>query len=445
MHTLKSVWKKTIWTAIFCAFLALIVFMSQGMANNQPVIFAMFILAAIVGAIALVYSKHKEALVIALLAVTVDVFLEASYWSSTIEDIGAQIVREKAQQAARDIVIEKRKERYSNSEVGKAPAQIEAEIRAAQQNERWTSSKNCMAATATASRVFCEGYFKLQAELAAAKEASSLEETVWGRGTTIEVDMPRNLAKGAMWISDITGVSVQSATNFLVAALVLFTMAGLALPLRIGFMPEKPQETPTQAKPIEAPIVPEAKEPGQGGVSELPGQGGGMVENDDPDPDGGEEIVAEAAPEEEVFRDATKNPPHSATVLNHPMKDKHPTNASFRIEEKLSTGEVKHFLRDCMQVDKEALLALRSAIQMHEPFDDDAKAKLMPSDTLYTEYGDWCGANNLAKMPKKMFSMRINRALKIKGGKHAANRDADGLLFPLLRKAAIKEPIKVYA
>ncbi len=52
---------------------------------------------------------------------------------------------------------------------------VEAEIRAAQQHYRWTSSEGCTNATVTLSREFCEGYHKLEAELAAARKNESLQ------------------------------------------------------------------------------------------------------------------------------------------------------------------------------------------------------------------------------------------------------------------------------
>jgi len=85
------------------------------------------------------------------------------------------------------------------------------------------------------------------AEHAAAKEAANLEQTVFH--TTVEaVDLPRNLAKGAIWVADLTGMSVQDATNMLVALMVLFIQSGLAGSLRIGWSPEKPQEARAAAK-----------------------------------------------------------------------------------------------------------------------------------------------------------------------------------------------------
>jgi hypothetical protein len=53
---------------------------------------------------------------------------------------------------------------------------VEAEMDAAKQNYRWTSSEGCTNATVTLSREFCEGYHKLHAELAAAQKAEVLQK-----------------------------------------------------------------------------------------------------------------------------------------------------------------------------------------------------------------------------------------------------------------------------
>ncbi|MEO0811124.1 MAG: hypothetical protein AAFW82_10930, partial [Pseudomonadota bacterium] len=56
------------------------------------------------------------------------------------------------------------------------PAQtIEAEIRAAKQNTRWSSTKSCSDATLPESRTFCARYFTLQGELATARKAGEIQ------------------------------------------------------------------------------------------------------------------------------------------------------------------------------------------------------------------------------------------------------------------------------
>ena len=57
---------------------------------------------------------------------------------------------------------------------------VEAELKGAQQNYRWQSTKGCTDATVSLSREFCETYHKLEAELAAAKKNETLEKQADG-------------------------------------------------------------------------------------------------------------------------------------------------------------------------------------------------------------------------------------------------------------------------
>lgn len=255
MSTLKSInwalaWRRAIWTAFFAAFYGIVIYMAKDMAGTQPVIFGIILLAALVCAVAFVYSRdNREALLIAVLALCVHAFLEASYWSSVIDDTSTHAMREQSAAASRDVVNEKRRARYASSASGKGAGQLSAEVEMLKQDARWVTSAQCTNATAPASRAFCQEYYRLMADLAAAKEAANLENTVFH--TTVEaVDIPRNLAKGALWLSDVTGMSVNAATNILVALMVLFIQAGLAFSLRIGW---QPQEARTAAKAF-API-----------------------------------------------------------------------------------------------------------------------------------------------------------------------------------------------
>jgi hypothetical protein len=264
-------WRRLIWTLFFAAFYAVVVYMAKDMAGTQPVVFGIILLAAIVCAVAFVYSRtSREALVIALLALCVHAFLEISYWSAVVDDTSTQAMREQAAATSRDVVNEKRRARYASSASGKGAGQLAAEVEVLKQDARWMSSGQCTNATAPASRTFCQDYYRLVADLAAAKEAANLEKVVFH--TSVErVDIPRNLAKGALWLSDVTTISVQAATNILVGLMVLFIQAGVALCLRVGWEPEKPQEAAgaTFQRPIS--LAGSFADPAYNSVSVAPG------------------------------------------------------------------------------------------------------------------------------------------------------------------------------
>lgn len=55
---------------------------------------------------------------------------------------------------------------------------VSDEIAAFKQNARWTSSEECSNATSSKSMTYCEGFFKLKAELAAAEQADKLDAKI---------------------------------------------------------------------------------------------------------------------------------------------------------------------------------------------------------------------------------------------------------------------------
>jgi hypothetical protein len=257
MTTLKSVnwalaWRRSIWTVVWAAMMALLVVMCIDLAANQPVIFGIVMLAAFVGSIGLAYTRVSwqngaratagAALIVSLLAICTHAFMEASYWSSVIEQINQEVTAERAVSDARAAVAEKRKERYVSSSNGRSAGQIEAELKAAETNVLFARSGSCANATAKESRDFCQGYFLLQAKHAAAVEAGHLESVIWSAGTTVETTTKRNLASIAVMASSIFGGQPEQYTALIVITLVLFTQALLAFALVIGWAPEKARE-----------------------------------------------------------------------------------------------------------------------------------------------------------------------------------------------------------
>jgi hypothetical protein len=225
--------------------MALLVAMCLDLAHQQPVIFGIVMLAAFTGAIGLAYARHNfqakaygsafAALIVGLLGIAVHGVLESSYWFSIIDEISAQTERQKAVDEARGVVIEKRKERYANSAIGKSVDEIKANIQSAKQHERWVSSAGCTNATVPESRAFCEGYYKLQADLAKAREAGSLEAVVWNATTNVEVGVSRDLAATAIRIAEYLSEDPRKWSGIIVLIIVAFVQAVLALAFIIGY------------------------------------------------------------------------------------------------------------------------------------------------------------------------------------------------------------------
>ena len=102
-----------------------------------------------------------------------------------------------------------------------------ADIEAAKQNYRWTSSEGCTNATVDASRIFCENYHKLGAELAVAKQGDALDKrgvevrakiAAMDGGSSVQVADPQAAILSSLSGLDIGRIDV--AMTLLVTALV---------------------------------------------------------------------------------------------------------------------------------------------------------------------------------------------------------------------------------
>jgi uncharacterized small protein (DUF1192 family) len=76
---------------------------------------------------------------------------------------------------------------------GRPATVIAEELRAAEQSRLWTRTKNCSEATEPASRAFCDAFYRLRAEQAAAEEATRLDSDIAALGD----ELARLKAEGA--------------------------------------------------------------------------------------------------------------------------------------------------------------------------------------------------------------------------------------------------------
>ncbi len=113
------------------------------------------------------------------------------------------------------------------------------EMEAVKQNTRWTSTKGCTDATITESRAYCEGYFKLQAEHAAAEKAEKLDARI----TTIRTQLGEMTAVAASKSGDpqsqvlasLSGRSVDEVQTALTVLIALLVELGASLGFYIAF------------------------------------------------------------------------------------------------------------------------------------------------------------------------------------------------------------------
>jgi hypothetical protein len=122
------------------------------------------------------------------------------------------------------------------------PASVLAEeLRAAQQNRLWSRSKDCTEATEAPSRAFCDSYFRLRAEQAAAEEAVRLEVSI----AALQAELASLKTQGAgqardaqvMVLSSLFGLSEDRLRLVLIAAVALVVELGSSLGLYLAAGP----------------------------------------------------------------------------------------------------------------------------------------------------------------------------------------------------------------
>jgi hypothetical protein len=143
---------------------------------------------------------------------------------------------------------------------------VAAEIEAAKQNYRWTSSEGCTNATVTLSRDFCENYHKLQAEHAAAVKDEALQR----EGDEVRAKLAGMDGKAAAKVVDpqasiiatISGLDIKQVQLGLTILVTLLVELGSSMGLyvststwRIHEQKKKPAPEPVKVVEIMQPPV----------------------------------------------------------------------------------------------------------------------------------------------------------------------------------------------
>jgi hypothetical protein len=138
---------------------------------------------------------------------------------------------------------------------------IAEELRAAEQSRLWTRTKNCSEATEPASRAFCDAFYRLRAEQAAAEEAVRLESGIAALGD----DLARLKAEGAgqardAQVSTLSGLFHLPEDQLrlaLIVAVALVVELGSSLGLYLATGPftgpiasTEPRQKPEVARPV---------------------------------------------------------------------------------------------------------------------------------------------------------------------------------------------------
>jgi hypothetical protein len=116
---------------------------------------------------------------------------------------------------------------------------VAGEIEAFKQNGRWLSSGECANATATKSMSYCEGFFKLKAELAVAEQAEKLEAKVVQIDTRLgKLDMEsaaRATDPQSQMLASLTGRSTEEVQTSLTVLIALLVELGASLGFYTAF------------------------------------------------------------------------------------------------------------------------------------------------------------------------------------------------------------------
>lgn len=129
-------------------------------------------------------------------------------------------------------------EQHGNLSQHRAVGTVEADIEGAKQHIRWTTTKGCTDATVDLSREFCEGYHKLQAELAASKQGAALQ----ARADELRAKLgdmnglaAANLADPqAAFLSRLSGIEVAQIELALTVLITLLVELGSSLGLYVS-------------------------------------------------------------------------------------------------------------------------------------------------------------------------------------------------------------------
>jgi hypothetical protein len=150
---------------------------------------------------------------------------------------------------------------------------VEAEIKGAKQHYRWESTKGCTDATLALSREFCEGFHKLEAELAAAKKDETLQKEADAIRTQIGhmdgLAAARIADPQAAMLSALSGIDIGRIELGLTILITLLVELGSSLGLFVSTSPWRMHEHLKRAMVEPAKVV-EIMEPIKLELPQLP-------------------------------------------------------------------------------------------------------------------------------------------------------------------------------
>ena len=135
--------------------------------------------------------------------------------------------------------LERSREELKSLPAHRPTGTVNGEIDAFKQNGRWLSSAGCADATAAKSMSYCEGFFKLKAELGVAEQADKLEAKISGLGEKVgELDSTaaaRATDPQSQMLASLTGRSTEEIQMGLTVLIALLVELGASLGFYTAF------------------------------------------------------------------------------------------------------------------------------------------------------------------------------------------------------------------
>jgi hypothetical protein len=264
--------QRFIWISIWLGTMGITLGLCYGLAERQPILLAIIVLAAIVQSVAFVYARIHSiggnrytwaaTLWVGLLALCVSVVAGTSYWSSTIANVHDEIARDRAQLAGQDIIQDKRREQLGKLTAGRSPAAIEADMQLALAKSFGKETLGFKTAdcsdTSSPHYRYCTEFLSLKSQLASAKELKELEGKVLADSTrVVSVAIKRSFYDLAILGSENIGGSVKMWILGIVVLIEACLQSLHLLSLYIGFAPVRRREALAAPKAEAAPSVAE--------------------------------------------------------------------------------------------------------------------------------------------------------------------------------------------
>ncbi len=151
---------------------------------------------------------------------------------------GSRVLRAETHQDLR-VELDRSRETLKTLPAHRPTGTINGEIDAFKQNSRWAQSEECSNATSSRSMTYCEGYFKLRAELAIAEQADKLDARITQIRTRLgEVD-PQAAVRAAdpqsQVLAGLTGRSTEEIQTILTVLIALLVELGASLGFYTAF------------------------------------------------------------------------------------------------------------------------------------------------------------------------------------------------------------------